>query len=64
VKLHLPKCPPMSDEHRKLSNGPGTKPSLLNTITWVGIGLILILIAAWTVWAGHQPNLQSIWAPD
>jgi multisubunit Na+/H+ antiporter MnhB subunit len=54
----------MSEDQGRLPNGPQRKSSLLNIITWVGIGLILILIAAWTVWAGHQPDLHSIWVPD
>jgi len=54
----------MIEHQRRFPDGPQRKSSLLSTITWVGIGLMLVLIVAWTVWAGHQPDLRSIWAPD
>jgi hypothetical protein len=40
------------------------KSSLLSTITWIVIALMLILIAGWTVWAARQPSIRSVWAPD
>jgi hypothetical protein len=43
---------------------PPAKPSTRTTITWIVIGLLLILVAAWTVWAGHQPHVASEWAPE
>jgi len=54
----------MIEGQRRLPNGPQRKSSLLNAITWISIALLLILIAAWTVWAGHQPDRRSIWAPE
>ena len=54
----------MIEDQQRLSDGPPRKASLLNTVARVGIVLILILIAAWMVWAGRQPDLRSIWAPD
>ena len=33
----------------------------VNTLVWIVIALVLVLIAAWTVWAGHQPFQPSIW---
>jgi hypothetical protein len=40
------------------------RSSLLATITWIIIALMLILIAGWTVWAARQPSIRSVWAPD
>jgi hypothetical protein len=45
------------------SKAPRRKSSPANVILWIVIGLILILVAAWTVWAGHQPDVPSEWAP-
>jgi hypothetical protein len=36
----------------------------VNVITWIIIGITLALIAAWTVWAGRQADIHSMWAPD
>jgi glucan phosphoethanolaminetransferase (alkaline phosphatase superfamily) len=35
----------------------------LNKIAWIVIWLVLILLAVWTVWAGRQSEVRSIWAP-
>ncbi len=43
---------------------PEGKPKPSTTIAWIFIGLMLILIAAWTVWAAHKANIPSLWAPD
>jgi hypothetical protein len=43
---------------------PPKKSSRMTTIMWIIIGLMLTLIAAWTVWAGRQPDVHSMWAPD
>jgi hypothetical protein len=43
---------------------PQKKSSRVNAITWIIIGLTLALIAAWTVWAGRQPDIHSMWSPD
>jgi hypothetical protein len=40
------------------------KSSRMSAILWIIIGLMLALIAAWTVWAGRQTDIHSIWAPD
>jgi hypothetical protein len=49
----------------RMSEGePQKKSSRMSTITWIIIGLTLALIAAWTVWAGRQPDIQSVWSPD
>jgi hypothetical protein len=40
------------------------KSSVVNIITWIVIGITLALIAAWTVWAGRQADIHSIWSPD
>ncbi len=40
------------------------KSSLLDALMWVVIGLLLTLVAVWTVWAARQPDLHSLWAPD
>jgi hypothetical protein len=42
---------------------PPKKSSPLITITWIVTLILLTLIAAWTVWAGRQPDLPSEWAP-
>ena len=54
----------MTEHQGRLLDRLRRKSSPLNIIAWIGIGLLLVLIAAWTVWAGHQPDLHSIWAPD
>lgn len=43
---------------------PQKKSSVVNIITWIVIGIALALIAAWTVWAGRQADIHSMWAPD
>jgi hypothetical protein len=43
---------------------PRKKSSVVNMITWIVIGITLALIAAWTVWAGRQADIHSMWAPD
>ncbi len=53
----------MIERGRKLPDEPQRKSSLLNTIMWVVIGLGLIFTIAWTVWAGRQPRLHSVWPP-
>jgi hypothetical protein len=40
------------------------KSSRMSAILWIIIGLMLTLIAAWTVWASRQADIHSIWAPD
>jgi hypothetical protein len=35
-----------------------------NMLIWAAIALITALIAGWTLWASHQPEFRSIWAPD
>ena len=40
------------------------KSKYLNVIIWVTIALVVVLIGAWTIWASHQPELRSTWAPD
>jgi hypothetical protein len=47
-----------------VSEGEPKKQSRRNTITWIIIALMLTLIAAWTVWAGRQADIHSMWAPD
>ena len=41
-----------------------TGRKLLNILLWGLIALLAILIGVWTLWAGHQPDVPSIWAPD
>jgi hypothetical protein len=48
----------------KPPDGPQKKSTPMTTILWIIIGLMLTLIAAWTVWAGRQPGIRSMWAPD
>jgi hypothetical protein len=43
---------------------PPKKSSRRSAILWIIIGLMLALIAAWTVWAGRQTDIHSMWAPD
>jgi hypothetical protein len=43
---------------------PQKKSAVVNMITWIIIGITLAIIAAWTVWAGRQADIHSIWAPD
>jgi hypothetical protein len=43
---------------------PQKKSSRANMITWIVIGVTLALSAAWTVWAGRQADIHSMWAPD
>jgi hypothetical protein len=40
------------------------KPKYLNVILWTVIALVAVLIGAWTIWASHQPDRPSIWAPE
>jgi len=40
------------------------KSSVLGTVAWIVIVVMLILIACLSVWASHQPNVTSIWAPE
>jgi hypothetical protein len=54
----------MEGKNSKPADGPRRKSSPLAAITWAFIVLLLILIAAWTLWAGHKANLPSMWAPD
>ncbi|MGD1069700.1 MAG: hypothetical protein ABSB15_06125 [Bryobacteraceae bacterium] len=42
------------------SPNPAKSP-LSARIGWIVIWLALILIGAWTVWAGRQPEAHSIW---
>ena len=35
-----------------------------NILIWAVIAMLVVGTAAWMVWAGHQPRLESIWAPD
>jgi hypothetical protein len=54
----------MSGGEPKPPDGPPKKSSRMTTILWIIIGLMLALIAAWTVWAGRQGDIHSMWAPD
>lgn len=40
------------------------KSKYLNVILWTLIALVAVLIGVWTIWAGRQPDVPSIWAPD
>jgi hypothetical protein len=40
------------------------KSKCLNLAIWVTIVVVTALIAAVTIWARHQPDLPSIWAPE
>lgn len=33
----------------------------MNWIAWAAIGLMLILIAGWTIWASRQPVPPTSW---
>jgi hypothetical protein len=54
----------MSEGEPKPLDGPQKKSSPMTTVMWIIIGLMLTLIAAWTVWAGRQADIHSMWAPD
>jgi hypothetical protein len=54
----------MSEDEPKRLGRPQKKSTPMTTIMWIIIGLMLVLIAAWTVWAGRQPDVHSMWAPD
>jgi hypothetical protein len=60
VHLDLDKIPVLQMSERE----PQKKSSVLNVITWIVIGITLALIAGWTVWAGRQADIHSMWAPD
>jgi hypothetical protein len=53
----------LDGEHKRLDE-PRKKSSVLSTVAWIVIAVMVILIAAMSVWAGRQPNLPSIWAPE
>lgn len=42
---------------------PRKKSSLAAVLTWIVVAVLLVLIAAWTVWAARQPDVPSLWAP-
>ena len=37
------------------------KSKWLNVFIWVTVAVLVILTAAWIVWAEHQPAAQSMW---
>jgi hypothetical protein len=37
---------------------------MINILMWALIAISVIVTAAWMVWAGHQPETHSSWAPD
>jgi multisubunit Na+/H+ antiporter MnhB subunit len=51
-------------DNGKPIEGAQGKSSLLDTLVWILIGIILALTGVWTLWAAHQPRLTSIWAPE
>ena len=59
----LPGAPAPSDRIPLLRMSE-KKSSVVNMITWIVIGITLVLIAAWTVWAGRQADIHSMWALD
>jgi hypothetical protein len=45
-------------------DAPRRKSSPAAVFAWIVIGVLLVLIAAWTVWAASRPEIRSMWAPD
>lgn len=45
-------------------NNAQGKFKYLNTLLWVLIVVVAVVLGAWTIWASHQPAVHSIWAPD
>ena len=55
-----PVKPPKRDNHI----AGKSQSSVLNRLTWIVIGFLLMLVAVWTVWAARQTDVRSLWAPD
>lgn len=43
--------------------GQVMKSQLANRLAWVTIVVFLLLTCVWGVWAGRQPEVQTVWAP-
>jgi hypothetical protein len=54
----------MSKEAPNHDNSANAKSRYLQIILWAVIVLVAALIGGWTIWAGQQPEIHSIWAPD
>jgi hypothetical protein len=54
----------MSSPDQRAKKDVTRKSKLLGAIAWVTIGLLVILTAVSMVWAGRQPEVHSMWAPE